>query len=127
MRQGARHAKIKEGWTGAALARILAKGLPAGLRSGYNARKSYQVYLGYDQSGTDVYVGITNNLAKRQSKHGRRFRISPITSGSGVTRGEARAIEQAVINRNPHYVNKANSISPRRGEWGEAWLKSNGY
>ncbi|GAA4315415.1 hypothetical protein GCM10023178_25450 [Actinomadura luteofluorescens] len=50
VRHGARHAADQGGGTGSALARKLAKGLPAGLRSGWNARKSYQVYLGFDKT-----------------------------------------------------------------------------
>ena len=82
--------------------------------------------------GENVYVGITNNLARRGAQHGDRFVISPMTTAP-VTRGEARAIEQAVIVRNPGYQNAINSISPNHPwydqavYWGNQWLKSNGY
>jgi len=58
--------------------------------------------------------------------------LDPITT-SAVTRGEARAIEQALIVRNPGFNNKINSISPNHSyyqdavDWGEAWLVRNGY
>jgi hypothetical protein len=61
-----------------------------------------------------------------------RFLLQPITT-SPVTRGEARAIEQALINRNPGFENIRNSISPNHSwygeavEWGEAWLKAEGH
>lgn len=51
----------------------------------------------------------------------------------GVTRGEARAIEQALIVRNPGFENKINSISPSRPfyhqavDWGESWLQGHGF
>jgi hypothetical protein len=49
-----------------------------------------------------------------------------------VTRGEARAIKEALIVRNPGFGNMRHSISPTHPwyrqavEWGEAWLKGNG-
>lgn len=60
----------------------------------------YQVYLGYDKSGTDVYVGIMNNLGNRQSKHGGEIQDFADHVRFGSTRGEARAV---------------------------AWIESNGY
>jgi hypothetical protein len=47
--------------------------------------------------------------------------------------GEARAIEQALIKRNPGFQNIRNSISPKHSwyedavNWGESWLKTNGH
>jgi hypothetical protein len=92
------------------------------------------VYIGVDSSGKSVYAGISVNVAKRQAQHGARFTIDPIPGGP-FTRGEARAIEQALINRaggpkSPGFLNKINSISPKKYyfddavEWGEAWLKT---
>lgn len=78
-----------------------------------------------------MYARITNNVARRQAEHGSRFVLDPITS-SPVTRGQARAIEQALIERNPGFWNKINSISPKHSwyqsavDWGEAWLRANG-
>ena len=75
---------------------------------------------------------ITNNLGRRQAQHGSKYVLDPITT-SAVTRGEARAIEQALIVRNPGFNNKINSISPNHSyyqdavDWGEAWLVRNGY
>jgi len=49
-----------------------------------------------------------------------------------VTRGEARAIEQALIESNPGFQNIRNSISPTHPwysnavEWGKNWLRTNG-
>lgn len=70
--------------------------------------------------------------ARRQAEHGGRFVLERITQ-SPVTRGEARAIEQALINRNPGFENIRNSISPNHSwygeavEWGEGWLRGAGY
>ncbi|WP_198303533.1 hypothetical protein [Cellulomonas sp. PSBB021] len=91
------------------------------------------VYLGI-RSGKPVYGGITNNLARRSSQHGARFdQLQQVTSAP-VTRGQARAIEQALIVRNgAGFENKINSISPTHSyyddavSWGESWLKQNGY
>ncbi len=88
------------------------------------------VYLGMIE-GKPVYTGITNNLVRRQAQHGDRFRLEPLTTDP-VTRGQARAIEQALIEQNPHFQNVINSISPRHAyyegavDWGDAWLRANG-
>lgn len=108
-------------------ARVLPKALAGGPASTY-------VYIG-TRSGQKVYAGITNNLVRRQGEHASRFRIDAITPA--LTRGEARAIEQAMIVRaggpkTPGFLNKINSISPMHYyyddavEWGEAWLRTNG-
>jgi hypothetical protein len=102
--------------------------LPAALRGG---KADTHVYFGV-RNGEQVYVGVTNNIARRATEHGTRFRLQPITK-TPVTRGEARAIEQALINRNPAFENVRNSISPQKpwfveaAAWGEAWLRANGY
>jgi hypothetical protein len=89
------------------------------------------VYLGI-RSGNPVYVGITTNIARRQAQHGARFVLTPITT-SPLTRGQARAIEQAMIVRNPQFENVINSISPKHPwykqavDWGEWWLRTHGF
>jgi len=56
-------------------------------------------------------------------------RITP----EALTRGETRAIEQALMVRNQGFENIRNSISPRYSwyqqaiNWAEGWLESNGY
>lgn len=88
---------------------------------------------------TDVYAGITNNLARRGAQHGDRFVIKPVTGTGGVTRGQARAIEEALIKRaggvqreGGSYENLYHSISPdhpyyqQAVEWGEQWLQGMG-
>jgi hypothetical protein len=89
------------------------------------------VYLGMRGSKA-VYAGVTNNLARRGAEHAGRFGIEALTPRA-VTRGQGRAIEQALLNRNPQFQNRINSISPLRSfyndavRWGEAWLKSHGF
>jgi RHS repeat-associated protein len=114
--------------TVAAEAKAASKTLPAALQGG---EATVHVYFGV-RNGERVYVGITNDLARRQSEHGDRFILQAITQ-TPVTRGEARAIEQALIQANPGFENVRNSISPRHSyyqqavEWGQAWLKNAGY
>lgn len=92
--------------------------------------KDTHVYLGmYD--GEAIYVGITKNLQARQWQHGDKYLLEPITN-EPVSRRQARAIEQVLIERNPSYNNAINSISPKRDwydsaiQWGENWLNENG-
>lgn len=105
-----------------------ARAVPSALRGG---EATTHAYFGV-RNGERVYVGSTNDIARRQAEHGGRFVLERITQ-SPVTRGEARAIEQALINRNPGFENIRNSISPNHSwygeavEWGEAWLRAAGY
>ena len=81
-------------------------------------------------------------VAERQAITNRYQAVAWVTSGgvdyyrascSSHSRGQARAIEQALIERNPGFENAINSISQRHCyygsavDWGEAWLQSNGY
>ncbi|PTX47372.1 RHS repeat-associated protein [Melghirimyces profundicolus] len=78
---------------------------------------------------THVYLG---GYFKKPGKKTRTNDLRVITS-EPLTRRQARAIEQALINRSPSFTNKINSISPKRSwydeavQWGEAWLKDRGY
>lgn len=105
--------------------------LPDELTLGRNADPGVDVYLGI-REGKPVYTGISNQWEIRQAQHGSRFdRLDPLTRGQ-LTRGEARAVEQALITRNPGFRNIRNSISPlhpyfgQAVEWGEWWLRQNG-
>ena len=99
-------------------------------RARFLAFLNTRVYLGI-RDGQPVYAGITNDIARRQGEHGSRFTLSEITT-EPLTRRQARAIEQALIEANPQFENKINSISPTRDwyndaiSWGNAWLKANG-
>jgi hypothetical protein len=89
------------------------------------------VYIGL-RNNVPVYVGITNNIARRQAEHAGRFVLSQITS-TPVTRAQARAIEQALLNRNPQFDNVIDSIAANREwypdavAWGAKWLKEGGF
>jgi hypothetical protein len=72
-------------------ARALSKALPAAFHIGPT---DTQVYFGY-REGKVVYVGITNNIGRRQKEHGKRFVISPITPK--MTRLKAMGVETLLI------------------------------
>lgn len=65
-----------------------------------------------------VYVGITNNLARRTAQHAATKTFSNVkVLGSSPTRTGARVIEQNNINRYNtinNGLNKVNSISPKK-------------
>lgn len=117
---------------------LASKALPSALTVGKNAETGVHVYAGVS-AGKSVYAGITNNIGRRQLQHGTRFLVQQMTR-SGVTRGEARAIEEALIARaggtvreGGTYQNINHSISPNQSyyqqavDWGEAWLGRIGY
>ena len=86
-----------------------------------------RVYYGI-KDGKKDYVGITNDIARRQAQHGDRFdRLIEITD-EPLTRRQARAIEQVLIEDNPQFSNKINSISSKRDwyddatDWARKWL-----
>jgi len=103
--------------------------LPEALTVGRNAEQGVSVYQGVID-GKPAYVGITNDIARRAIEHGDRFVLDELAAG--LTRGEARAVEQAIIAQNPGYQNLINSISPSHPwyqqavDWGEAFLRANG-
>jgi hypothetical protein len=90
-----------------------------------------QVYYGI-KNGASTYVGITKDVTKRAVQHGKRFDVLESITAQPVTRGQARAVEQAIINNSPNFTNIRNSISPARPwhsnavSWGQAWLRNNG-
>jgi hypothetical protein len=118
-----------------ALRGLAAKTLPAlpeALTLGRNAETGISVYQGI-LNGRAVYCGITCNLGQRAAQHSSRFdELDAITRMSTVTRGEGRAIEEALILRD-RGQNIRHSISPdhpwhqQAVDWGEAWLLRNGY
>lgn len=81
-------------------------GLPSQLTQGANAKPGVHVYHGVSD-GKPVYDGITSDRGRRQIQHGDRFVVQQVTS-SPVSRGQARAIKQALIVRNPGFQYKIN-------------------
>lgn len=108
-----------------------ARALPPELAVGRNAQSGVHVYQGVD-AGKPVYAGITDDIARRQLQHGDRFVLDQLTPAAGVTRGQARAIEEALIVRNPGFQNARHEISPRHSwyqdalDWGNDWLMGQG-
>lgn len=86
------------------------------------------VYQSVSEAGVVQYVGITNNIARRAAEHAaqRGIQISPIQGLSGLTRYEARAVEQALIEKHGlqrfggTLLNKINSISIKNPSYGAA-------
>ena len=68
------------------------------------------VYYGV-RNGKPVSVKITNNLARRQAQHADRFVLDPITT-TPLTRGEARAVGQAIISVIPALKTSATASAP---------------
>ena len=91
------------------------------------------------QNGITQYVGITNNLARRAAEHlaTKGIKIDPLMKG--LSRADARAVEQALIEihglgkNGGSLLNKINSISPANPNYrtqlqrGYELLKSIGY
>jgi RHS repeat-associated protein len=96
------------------------------------------VYLSVE-AGVTQYVGITNNLARRAAEHLRIKRINIEPLMQGLTKSDARAVEQALIKihglgkEGGTLLNKINSISPTNPAYGSQLqrgyelLKSIGY
>ena len=106
--------------------------LPTNLKGG---KKNNTVYKGAG------YVGITKNLELRKSQHataGRTFTPVQIKGASGLSRGEARAIEETCIVNGGFKAdggllqNQRHSINPKLAyyddaiTWGNAFLKKSG-
>jgi len=103
-------------------------GVPDSLLKG---KSNTYTYLGI-RDENPVYTGITNNPVKRAAQHGDRFELD-IISNNPLTRRQARAIEQVIIEKNPQFENLINSIGKYRNwyseavGWGEKWLIDNGF
>ncbi|HNR90457.1 MAG TPA: GIY-YIG nuclease family protein [Spirochaetota bacterium] len=97
------------------------------------------VYLSRTPNGVVQYVGITNNLARRSAEHlaAKGIDIRPLMKG--LTRSDARAVEQTLIvmhglNKNGGtLMNQINSIAKTNPNYatqlqrGSDLLKSVGY
>ncbi|MEF2174967.1 MAG: RHS repeat-associated core domain-containing protein, partial [Candidatus Absconditabacteria bacterium] len=96
------------------------------------------VYIGYNKKGEAVYVGISNDIARRTKEHlaaGKLDRVDPlIKESAGLTKNQARSIEQNIINVNKIEFdeNSINSIREGRDiyeaavKWGSDFMKANG-
>ncbi|WP_130026501.1 GIY-YIG nuclease family protein [Pandoraea sp. XY-2] len=99
------------------------------------------VYISTSEDGTTQYVGITDNFKSRYAAHLRQkeIEITPITGLRNISREDARAIEQVLIEFNGlgkdkgTLLNKINSIARKNPEYatslarGASILKTIGY
>ncbi|NCB19980.1 MAG: hypothetical protein EOM61_10225, partial [Bacteroidia bacterium] len=117
-----------------------AKAAEAGVEVGANAAKTGGNIVYHSvEAGVTQYVGITNNLARRAAEHlgTKGIKIEPLMQG--LTRSDARAVEQALIEihglgkNGGTLLNRINSISPTNPTYGSQLqrgydlLKSIGY
>ena len=99
------------------------------------------VYTSTSEDGTTQYVGITDNVEARAAAHlsQKGIEIDPIPGLQGISREDARAVEQTLIEYNGlgknggSLLNKINSIAPTNPIYssalarGRALLQSVGY
>ena len=89
---------------------------------------SNTVYRYVDENGITRYIGITNNFTRRAGEHlrGRGWVIREIPGLDHLSRSDARAVEQVLIERfglsrnGGTLLNKINSIAPRNPIYPEA-------
>lgn len=94
--------------------------------------KNVHVYIGKKGDKIACYVGISNDVARRQAQHGDRFILDQVTT-EPLHRNQARALEQLIIDNNrKSFENIRNSISPE-GEffddariWALEYITKNG-
>ena len=87
--------------------------------AGKTAEEGNLVYRALDASGDTIYVGITNNLERRAAEHlaQKSIAIDAIPGLSGMSRADARAVEQTLIDfhglskNGGALINKINSIA----------------
>jgi len=93
-------------------------------KSGTTTNRGVNVVYHSLKNGETQYVGITNSFVRRSGEHASRFVIEPIVQG--LTRADARAVEQALIEihklgkNGGTLLNKINSISPSNPIYSEA-------
>ncbi len=91
-----------------------------------------KVYFGIDKNGRAVYTGITKQSKSdrlyQHNRNGKEFTDLEVQY-DGLTRNQARAIEQYYIENGPNEKNKINSISSKNKyykqamEWAEKYIK----
>jgi RHS repeat-associated protein len=127
---------IGSGLTAFAAEAALAK--LASAYAGYLASSINVVYVSVE-SGVTKYVGITNDFARRAAEHMSKTGISIEPLMKGLSRADAKAVEQALINihklgkNGGTLLNRINSIAKSNPEYakivqrGYDLLKSIGY
>lgn len=87
---------------------------------------STAVYRSVNAAGDVQYVGITNNLARRAGEHAGRFAIEEIPGLSNLSRADAKAVEQVLIethglaSNGGTLLNKINSIASTNPAYAQA-------
>ncbi len=130
------------GATGAMAGAVVDKAINIGaakVSQASQSAKGFDNWLNKGESNNTVYFGIKNgeaqytgitkqSLDSRLNQHntnGKGFsRLEPISSG--LTRNQARSIEQYYIENGPNDLNKINSISPNNKYYEDAmkWAKN---
>jgi RHS repeat-associated protein len=106
----------------------LAVTVPLGRAGGIvvEAEEAMTVYVSETSEGVIQYVGITNNLARREAEHlaSKGINISPLLNV--ISRSDARAVEQALIEMHGlgkgggTLLNKINSIATSNPQYAAA-------
>ncbi|HYE01647.1 MAG TPA: hypothetical protein VD963_00285, partial [Phycisphaerales bacterium] len=100
-------------------AATIAKVLGKGKRLFYNwlckGPKNVTVYMG--KRNGRPYVGISNDIVRRGGEHGTK--LKPLATG--LTRNQARALENKIIKENPHFDNTIQSIADKHrfAQWAD--------
>ncbi len=95
--------------------------------------KTYDVYKGFKSIEKTDYIGITSDLSRRASEHlrGKGMKIESLPGLTGLTKADAKAAEQALINRGGlakgggNLENKINSISPQNKNYPSSVQRGN--
>ncbi len=103
---------------GGRVGRGMSAKITAGFRGWLNKGKADKsVYMLVDKKtgkAKGIYTGISNDTNRREVEHKSTFgadvRLQELERG--LTRNQARSIEQALIRKNPHLANDRNSIAP---------------
>jgi RHS repeat-associated protein len=109
------------------------------IRAARATKGTTTVYRSLNAAGEAQYVGITNNLSRRAAEHLRKSGMQITKVMGGLSRIDARAVEQALISKHGlskyggTLRNRINSISPLRPGYasrvrrGNDLLRSIGY
>ena len=124
---------------GVTVVKVGTKVIPKGIKLVRTYTGKNSVYISKVADGTVQYVGITNNIARRQAEHLASKGIQIRELMRNLSRSDARAVEQTLIEiyglgkNGGSLINKINSISrtnpnySKQLERGYELLKSIGY
>jgi hypothetical protein len=99
-------------------------GLKLGSKAAAETANMY-VYRSVRPDGTVQYVGITNNFGRRMAEHARGPVGQIVEIMSGLTKKDAHAVEQALIEihglgkNGGTLMNRINSIAPSRADYAQ--------